>query len=112
MDCRFKLLTILLPQALVIFVIVEIVLFQLQTKHQAGDRRPSIAPAKGHTKRVLFYTSFFGDWTWAFGTGREAFSRCPVTNCLVTSNRSMLKDISGEELDHYHNHHRARGSQY
>ena len=43
-------------------------------------------------KKILYYTSFIDHEDLLFGIGHNPFIEkgCPVTNCFVTNNRSLL----------------------
>ena len=53
---------------------------------------------KGEKKKILFYTSFFGSSDWYFGMGDNVFQEkgCPISECIITNNRTMFDDISGD----------------
>ena len=45
-------------------------------------------------KKILYYTSFIDHEDLLFGVGHNPFIEkgCPVTNCFVTNNRSLLSE--------------------
>ena len=45
-------------------------------------------------KKILYYTSFIDHEDLLFGVGHDPFIEkgCPVTNCFVTNNRSLLSE--------------------
>ena len=53
---------------------------------------------KVEKKKILFYTNFFSQIYWGFGTGDKVFQEkgCPISDCIITNNRNMFGDISGE----------------
>lgn len=48
------------------------------------------------SKKILFYTPRYGQKDWNFGTGNKPFENavCRQQNCYLTSNRSLLQDLS------------------
>ena len=40
-------------------------------------------------KTILYWTQWWNNPNWFFGTGNDVFSHCPVSNCLITDNSSM-----------------------
>ena len=47
-------------------------------------------------KKILFYTPRYGLPDWNMGSGNEPFHSqvCRVENCYLTTNKSLLKDLS------------------
>ena len=56
------------------------------------------------TKKILFFTSFFHMKDFGFGFGHDAFveHKCPVHNCLTTSNRSLLSSVADFDAVVFH----------
>jgi Fucosyltransferase, N-terminal len=44
------------------------------------------------TKRILFWTTFFGVVDFYVGLGRIGFKNCPVSDCETTNQRQLLSD--------------------
>ncbi len=54
------------------------------------------------TKHVLLFTSYFDMKTWGMPLGRDAFSRCPVSNCRLTNDRTDMPSISDYDAVLFH----------
>jgi len=55
-------------------------------------------------KKILYFNKYFHLTDWRFGFGQEPFisSNCPVTNCYVTDDRSLLSSISEYDAILFH----------
>ena len=47
-------------------------------------------PANQPTKTILYWTEWWNNPTWFFGSGMDVFSHCPISNCMITDNRSEI----------------------
>lgn len=59
------------------------------------------------TKHILYYTTYWHLPDFQFGEGRDPFlkTKCPINDCIITSNRSLLANISDFDAFVFHAHH-------
>ncbi len=86
-----------------------------QQQQEKDHHQPS------RTKYILFYTKFYALDTWPMaknfpGTLGFRQHNCPVSNCHLTSNRSLLgsvKDFDAVMFNMFHyNMHKVEGNRY
>jgi len=66
-----------------------------------NDEIPMTAYDFDSTKKILFFTSFYEWKNFTFGLGNLPFveNRCPVTNCFLTDNKTLLGPRSLNQFD-------------
>ena len=56
------------------------------------------------SKKILYYTNFFGMRDWKFGFGNKAFvsNQCPEQNCFITRDHNLLPSLADFDAVLFH----------